>query len=974
MGEINYKKFIDNILKRKYKCTSYGGVQGIFDNFYLPFLSYMEEEFSKFLNTIEEQSDFEIDELVTDSFICSTKQSLIEVSLKTLITEFYAFKEKKFLKGLSSEEIYESYNSYLKDYANIHELLNQYEVLEYLIYLRLTEKFNLVSEAFTNLKKDIKLIREKFGRKFTIIESLTLNNGDTHNGGKSVMIFNFSDGEKLVYKPHGLSSDKALEKIYDFINSKNRLKKPLYNVKNINMDSYGWQDFAEYEPCEKYDDACDYYYRIGSVLAIFNILKTGDMHSENIIAGSGNPYLIDLETLLTNQNMEGMNDTLFLSYLIEISNSVLGCYILPQNLEYSLVDIDLSGLAGDSGEKSNKITCFMLKDTGTDKIRFEKEYVVSSENNNKPTLNGEKLNAVEFTEYIESGFEDTYSVIMDNKEEFLGVLCETLKGGVYRQVLRPTFIYARYLEASYHPKYLKKFEERERLFNILKECDLKTYNNNKMKMKKCAYECETLMKDDIPYFASDFESYTLYVNADKNMDNYFFTTLKDIVTERVMEIDTDSMQKQISYIRNSLLTTKKDIFEKSWDTSEKISVDSDDIDFTLRSIGNYIYSRAIFNTNNTACTYPNLNINGIKPMIGPINNTLYDGSGLILFLYSLAYTLNDDRYKHLAEASLKGMEEISLFNEDNLISPSVFSGIGSLVYLYYNLSVITKDEGLRNKYVKYLNKLNSCKIDNHDNIDVIGGDAGIIIALLNIYIAAKDKIAIDIAVKYADHLYKYLKQNQDNTFLAGFSHGYSGFALELIMAGSIMKNNKYYKMALDLVNKEDILYRESLRNWIDIRSGDKENAVNYWCHGAPGIVLARSLMLKYALDTDKKLIMSKIPDALNQFIENGFDRNEIGSSMCHGTFGNIDILEEISTQLGDSSLAAKKNELFKRSLDYIQQDGVKYGIYDTLGMMGFMTGISGIGYSILRQKNRNLPSILSLQVLKSEVADNEYKA
>ena len=86
------------------------------------------------------------------------------------------------------------------------------------------------------------------------------------------------------------------------------------------------------------------------------------------------------------------------------------------------------------------------------------------------------------------------------------------------------------------------------------------------------------------------------------------------------------------------------------------------------------------------------------------------------------------------------------------------------------------------------------------------------------------------------------------------------------------------------------------------------------------------------------------------------------------------MLTEIAANLDDPLLAKKKDELFTRSLAYMREDGVKYGIYDTLAMMGFMTGISGIGYSILRQKNSNLPSVLSLQVLKSEVIDYEYKA
>ena len=62
------------------------------------------------------------------------------------------------------------------------------------------------------------------------------------------------------------------------------------------------------------------------------------------------------------------------------------------------------------------------------------------------------------------------------------------------------------------------------------------------------------------------------------------------------------------------------------------------------------------------------------------------------------------------------------------------------------------------------------------------------------------------------------------------------------------------------------------------------------------------------------------------------------------------------------------------SLAYMSDDGVKYGLYNALGMVGFMTGISGIGYSILRGKNSKLPSVLALDVLDMGGMGYEYKA
>lgn len=849
MKEVKFKEFIDDILNNNYP-NEYVQV-GIFDNFYQPFLSYMEELTLKLIRSKGYNLKFSEESLV-DSILCSTKESLIEIGLKTLLTEFYDKKGQGLIEGTNSKEIYESYNESFKDYNNIKAVLDKYEVLSYLIYRRITTKYILIEEAITRLSRDIEELRNKFNHKYNIIESITLNNGDTHNNGKSVMIFNFDNNEKVVYKPHGLHGDEALNKIYEYINSKNISEVEFFNVDVINKEYYGWQKFISYEKCTSENEAETYFYKVGAILAILNVLKTTDIHSENIIASKDNPTLM----------------------------------------------------------------------------------------------------------------------ILNNKEEFLELLNNVLSVGVYRQVLRPTYVYAKYLQASYHPKYLKKFEDRLNLFNIIKECDFKTFNNNEKQNIKCVNEIEALMEDDIPYFESDFNLKTLYINSKSSIDNYFVNTIKEILTERVNKIDEISKNRQVMYIRNSILTTKKDLFHNETLHGENIGLSKDDIEISLRAIGDYIYNNAIFNSDKTTCTYQNLNMHGDRMLIGPIDYTLYDGSGLILFLYTLAKELNDEKYFNLAEASLKGLEEISIKQNINSMIPSAFSGIGSLVYLYYNLNQLLNETRFEEKYLEYINKLNNYEINDYDGLDVVSGAAGIIILASNIYIKSKEPVALEIVSKYSKFIYK--KFNINEQYLTGFSHGYSGFSLALFMAADILKNEDYYKLAIDIIMKEDSLYNYDAKNWIDLRS-DNKSCLNYWCHGAPGILLARSKMTKFVKDEDKKIITNRIPVALEMFLESGFNKKD-NHSLCHGLLGNIDILRVILDELNLSKLNYKYDELFKKSLAYMSDDGVKYGLYNALGMVGFMTGISGIGYSILRGKNSKLPSVLALDVLDMGGMGYEYKA
>lgn len=962
MNEAKYKEFINNMITAK--CSkNYCLKQGVFDNFYNPFLNYIEKKNRELLENIKNKSKFYIDEeLIINSIICSTKEGLIEISLKTLITEFYDKKNKGQLLGDTSKTRYDLYDESFKKFSNIKDILNKYEVLGYLIFQRITSMCNLIEEAVNNLCVDIEEIRDRFSNKLDILESITLKSGDTHNGGKSVMIFNFDKGEKLVYKPHSLYPDEGLNGIYNYLNSKNTLLTEIHNVKVISKKEYGWQKFVEREECANERDAEVYFYKIGVILALLNVLKTGDIHSENIIAAKDNPVLIDLETLITNDNTEGLSDSLLLSYFTEINNSVLGSYLLPQNLEYSTIDIDLSGLSGKEGRKSEKITYLKLVDVGTDNIRFEKDFIVSTKNNNMITINGESLDILKYNNNIEQGFMETYELILKNKNEFIEILNKYLSKGVYRQVLRPTHIYSKYLQASYHPKYLRSFEDRKKLFSLLYECESRMFNNNEIKLLKTNYEVESLMCDDIPYFGSDYSSKSLYVNNEKVIDNYFRTITKDIVISRVKTMNSIEMRKQISYIRNSLITTKKDVFYNDFEEGEKvIGIDKNEIRKSLRSIGDYIYKRAIFNLEGTACTFPHLNNHGERVLIGPINYSLYDGSGLVLFLYLLGIELKENKYIELAEATLNGLEELNLNNNNVTMPASVFSGIGSLIYLYYNLSQMSGKAEYYEKYVTYLNRLKIYEISDEESIDIIGGAAGIIVLTINLYNETQDESALYIADKYSKYLYSRLVEEKEGECLSGFSHGYSGFALALLMAGTVLGNEKYYTLAIELISREDLLYREDIKNWIDLRNNNKE-ALNYWCHGAPGILLARVKMMKYMRKEDIKLVKSKVTEALEQFIQNGFDRSS-NHSLCHGIMGNIDILKTISETINDIELIETCKSLFKDFLEYIEYDGFKYGLYGTLGMVSFMTGISGIGYGILRQLNPKLPSVLAIDLL-----------
>ena len=66
-----------------------------------------------------------------------------------------------------------------------------------------------------------------------------------------------------------------------------------------------------------------------------------------------------------------------------------------------------------------------------------------------------------------------------------------------------------------------------------------------------------------------------------------------------------------------------------------------------------------------------------------------------------------------------------------------------------------------------------------------------------------------------------------------------------------------------------------------------------WCHGAPGIGLARLQCLPHLNDAE---IHAEIATALKTTFAQGFGHNH---SLCHGDLGNLELLLQADEVLGD---------------------------------------------------------------------------
>ncbi len=129
-----------------------------------------------------------------------------------------------------------------------------------------------------------------------------------------------------------------------------------------------------------------------------------------------------------------------------------------------------------------------------------------------------------------------------------------------------------------------------------------------------------------------------------------------------------------------------------------------------------------------------------------------------------------------------------------------------------------------------------------------------------------------------------------------------------------------------------------------------------WCHGAPGIGLARLRCLQHL---DDAAIRAEINTALQTTLDQGFGHNH---SLCHGDLGNLELLLQASLTLDDPQWKTQVDRLAAIILESIDKHGWLCGVPLGVETPGLMTGLAGIGYGLLRlAAPERVPSVLVLE-------------
>lgn len=156
-----------------------------------------------------------------------------------------------------------------------------------------------VKELLEAVREELPALYGRFfpGRAFSRAVAVSASDSDRHNGGRSVHVLTFEDGNRLVYKPHALMTDRAFARWVNLWAGKAGIKPFPFPVCE-DTERGGFCGFVEHAPLQKKEDAAVYFYRTGFLLGLVALLNGNDLHCENILAAGEDPVFIDTETLL----------------------------------------------------------------------------------------------------------------------------------------------------------------------------------------------------------------------------------------------------------------------------------------------------------------------------------------------------------------------------------------------------------------------------------------------------------------------------------------------------------------------------------------------------------------------------------------------------------------------------------------------------------------------------------------------------
>jgi hypothetical protein len=377
----------------------------------------------------------------------------------------------------------------------------------------------------------------------------------------------------------------------------------------------------------------------------------------------------------------------------------------------------------------------------------------------------------------------------------------------------------------------------------------------------------------------------------------------------------------------------------------------------------------------------------IVPAAAALGPDLYSGSaGIALFLAQFYALAGDADSRRAALGAIA--RSIRLARDKSSSFPShlsLFLGQLGVAYAAWRIAALTAENEPR-AWAEWLLDELAFEVKRSGPLDVIGGNAGAIPAVLAMSRDGARESVRELAVTLGEQLCQTARwegtsctwdpevasgAGTTSVPLTGMSHGASGIAVSLLELYAETDREEFLHTARGALAYEEALFDPVEGNWPDFRGvdelGSMPRPISYgraWCHGAPGIALARlhALTLDPSRgETYENMARAGLATTLKAIGKNLRDPRH-DTSLCHGLGGLMDIALTAGIRLEDDVYLERAFSAARALIDRHARSGNwPSGLVSRAPNPSLMLGSAGTGYSLLRLYDpKTVPSILLL--------------
>jgi lantibiotic biosynthesis protein len=333
---------------------------------------------------------------------------------------------------------------------------------------------------------------------------------------------------------------------------------------------------------------------------------------------------------------------------------------------------------------------------------------------------------------------------------------------------------------------------------------------------------------------------------------------------------------------------------------------------------------------------------------------LYDGSaGIALATWAAATALDRAELADLSRRAITHAIEAA----DREVRAGLFTGRAGIAMSAIAIGDATSDNNLRRKGVELMIEAARAPLRG---ADLIGGSAGIILALLSAARITGQAEFLVQARRHGEHLMNSARRDAwgwnwpdpdfGPTGLCGLAHGSSGVMLAL---GALAADSGecLYRAGVDAARRyERSWYQSAEGGWPDLRADSARTCMSAWCHGSVGIGLSRLALYQIearpAVAAEAAAAIQSATSAAAHEVGSG----AVGITICHGLGGTMLLLQAAETVLGESEHGTAARWLAGHTLDRVANDPMAWpsGIPNGAFSPGLMTGVAGTLYVLSR--------------------------